>query len=97
MNPADSAESDRAPAAYTNVSLRSVLLCEESGLRATERGVCPIYHGDACLYWYCHPYDTEAHRWKKAKQWGLHNDGEVGYSERAAAYFDGLRDAKEEG
>lgn len=55
---------------YTGESLRSVVLCEETGLRALNKGVCPVHGGDACLYLYKHPYDNTIDRWKRTKQWG---------------------------
>lgn len=54
---------------YTGKSLRRVLLCEETGYKATTSGVCILHDGDACLYEYKHPYDNSSDLWKRVGQW----------------------------
>lgn len=54
---------------YTGISLRLVTLCEETGEKASDFGVCTVHGGDACLYVYRHPYDNPIDRWKRDGQW----------------------------
>ena len=90
-------ETERLADIVRPVSLRTVTLCEETGVLADPGGRCSVHGGDACLYVYRHPYDDEWNRWKRKAQWGVYpaydptaSSGSISTGPQCDAQQDGL-------